>query len=290
MAASMERVLLLPSLVKYMDLETLKALILVSKESHKQCLQFDEVGYWAAVCTAFAVAKGLYMPPTDSVKNARKFFFEELWVARHKWAPLPDAEDPDSGDQQQQVPARFTEFKIRVGCRFRPGTRGQGNMCLPLHQFLRVKREAKAAAEAAAAAKGEGGKDSVPPVLIGETDPAEFLDPFLGTLMREPVLLESSGQVRTCVYSNRDAFALALLLTSAAFSPVRPSDLRPRARRAVHLARREGPFQRAAAHAGHAAAAAGPGGAHRRVPAEEGRRRRERGRGGGQVAHRGRCR
>jgi hypothetical protein len=67
-------------------------------------------------------------------------------------------------------------------------------MCLPLHQFLRVKREAKAAAEAAAAAKGEGGKDSVPPVLIGETDPAEFLDPFLGTLMREPVLLESSGQ------------------------------------------------------------------------------------------------
>ena len=187
-----ELVLLLS--VKYLDLDTLLALVVLSKETHKQCVTRDSVGYWAALCGAFAVAKGLYMPAAETVSNPRKFFFEELWVARHKWALASDAaEDDANNNNNNNNPARFTEFKIRVGCRFRPGARGQGNMCLPLHQFLRVKREAKAAAAAAAAAKDQDEGNST--VLIGESDPAEFLDPFLGSLMREPVLLESSGQV-----------------------------------------------------------------------------------------------
>jgi hypothetical protein len=32
-------------------------------------------------------------------------------------------------------------------------------------------------------------------ILVGQKDPEEFLDPFLETLMKEPVLLTSSGRI-----------------------------------------------------------------------------------------------
>lgn len=175
-------ILTLPDVVKYLDVDTLKVFILVSKESARHVdSKNDSIGYWYAICRSFAYEKGLYMPSTDGsginvLKNPRKYFFDELYVARFKWVT----------DSSTATDGCLHEFKIKVGCRFRPGVRGNQNMCLPLHQFLRVKREANAKA-----AKAKQGHN----LLLGEEDPIEFVDPFLGSLMRDPVLLESSGKI-----------------------------------------------------------------------------------------------
>merc|ERR1711991_1054386 len=66
-------------------------------------------------------------------------------------------------------------FKIEVGCRFRPGERVNKNLVVPLHQFLKVRRQKAADTKT---------------FCVGEADPEEYLDPFLKTLMRDPVKLK----------------------------------------------------------------------------------------------------
>ena len=169
----------IPELIQLLDYETLKHFVVICKATNAQVSTTtktaDGVSYWFAVCRSFAYAKGLYMPSKGAhiiKKHPRNYYFDELVVARHKWETQTDV-------------VRYHEFKIKVGCRFRPGVRGQQNMCLPLHQFLKVKRKA---------AKDKQ-EDNNNQLLVGEEDPPEYLDPFLGSLMREPVLLTSSGKI-----------------------------------------------------------------------------------------------
>ena len=169
----------IPELIQLLDYETLKHFVVICKATSAQVSTTtktaDGVSYWWAVCRSFAYAKGLYLPSEGThilKKHPRNYYFDELVVARHKWETQTDV-------------VRYHEFKIKVGCRFRPGVRGQQNMCLPLHQFLKVKRKA---------AKDKQ-EDNNNQLLVGEEDPQEYLDPFLGSLMREPVLLTSSGKI-----------------------------------------------------------------------------------------------
>lgn len=171
----------IPELIQLLDYETLKHFVVICKATSAQVSATtktaDGVSYWWAVCRSFAYAKGLYLPSEGAhilKKHPRNYYFDELVVARHKWET-----------QSEQHVVRYHEFKIKVGCRFRPGVRGQQNMCLPLHQFLKVKRKA---------AK-EKQEDNNNQLLVGEEDPQEYLDPFLGSLMREPVMLTSSGKI-----------------------------------------------------------------------------------------------
>lgn len=81
------------------------------------------------------------------------------------------------------------EYKIKVANRFRPGVIQSDKVCLPLHQFLKVKRHQKAQQESTEQAKSDS------ELLVGEHDPEEFVDPLLGTLMKDPVLLTTSNKI-----------------------------------------------------------------------------------------------
>eukprot|EP00607_Mallomonas_marina_P010567 CAMPEP_0182422368 /NCGR_PEP_ID=MMETSP1167-20130531/8037_1 /TAXON_ID=2988 /ORGANISM="Mallomonas Sp, Strain CCMP3275" /LENGTH=647 /DNA_ID=CAMNT_0024600377 /DNA_START=372 /DNA_END=2315 /DNA_ORIENTATION=+ len=70
--------------------------------------------------------------------------------------------------------------------RFRPGKRVKNSLALPLHQYLKVQRQ-KLQAD-----KEMGDKSGI---IVGEKDPEKFLDPFMRTLMREPVRLKPSGGI-----------------------------------------------------------------------------------------------
>jgi hypothetical protein len=59
----------------------------------------------------------------------KKFFFNTLLPAKNKWGEIENS-------------ALTTQtFKIEVMCRFRPGLRNKKNLVVPLHQFLKVKRQ-----------------------------------------------------------------------------------------------------------------------------------------------------
>ena len=181
-AADRLEILFLPSLVKFLDLQTLTIFPFLCKASVNHVNKSrDEIGYWLACCHAFVHMNGLFMRPDEGVlaKSSRKYFFDELWIAKQKWQ-YNNENDVNSSTCIQT-------FKIKVSCRFRPGSRGHHNMCLPLHQFLKVRREARA--------KEKSQSIETSDLLVGEADPVEYLDPFLGYLMREPVLLLSSGKI-----------------------------------------------------------------------------------------------
>lgn len=172
-------ILLLPYVIKFLDFSTLKTFPFICKTTKKYVDQSsDEIGFWLSCCNSFAYHKGLFMRQDEGslLKNTRKYFFDELFIAKKKWQ---FHEEDDSSN--------IHTFKIKVSCRFRPGNRSQGNMCLPLHQFLKVRREARAKE------KETSKNENDCSLFVGEADPIEFLDPFLKTIMREPVLLLSSG-------------------------------------------------------------------------------------------------
>ena len=82
------------------------------------------------------------------------------------------------------------------------GSIGDEKVCLPLRQFLKVKKSqlstsVKSTEEASVSDNNNNnnnnsGKNNL---LIGDSDPEAFVDPFLGVLMREPVLLTSSQMI-----------------------------------------------------------------------------------------------
>jgi len=129
----------------------------------------DKIGFWQALCHSFCVENGLYAIPEVlfSGNINRKFFFDTLYPARNKWSTSEVSH----------------AFKIEVACRFRPGDRSSKNLVVPLHQFLKVRRKQQTTLSAS--------KD----YAVGLEDPEEFLDPFLKTLMRDPVRLTTSGGI-----------------------------------------------------------------------------------------------
>jgi hypothetical protein len=177
----LQEALLLPNVVAFVDFKTLARYSEINKTVYKAVINTPEdMGYWQSMCLSFAASRGLYSRidyATFEVQNIRKYFFDELWTARNKWCATDAIDTAD-----RPFKSNLQTFRVRVSCRFRPGERGQQGVCLPLHQFLKVKRQMKKASET-----------NERPLLVGEVDPEEFCDPFLGSLMREPVLLTSSG-------------------------------------------------------------------------------------------------
>mmetsp|Transcript_25467 Transcript_25467/g.42490 ORF Transcript_25467/g.42490 Transcript_25467/m.42490 type:complete len:864 (+) Transcript_25467:35-2626(+) len=148
----------------------------------------EEVGYWKTVSNAFLFYAGIYSHvtgPKIQRMDYKKYFFDHLWNSRNKWT----TDGSDLNDNQS--------YRIKVASRFRPGVMKSDKVCLPLHQFLKVKRHQKALrmkmdseSEKNAAMKSNG-ED----LFVGEKDPEEFLDPFLGNLMKDPVLLKPSQRI-----------------------------------------------------------------------------------------------
>ena len=207
-------VLLKPQTLQMLDFPTLvrlnelcREIQIVFKTNPESC------GLWNAHCISFCNYRGLYSPYladmeaksiSDVEKQQReedkssnqmhakvgsndfafKYFHSELWLARKKWTS--SVSDSDAKPEKEE------EFKIKVACRFRPGKRGEQNMNLPLHQFLKLKRKQNLKAKTA---ESESANDGSVLILVGESDPVEFTDPFLGTLMRDPVMLKTSSKI-----------------------------------------------------------------------------------------------
>ena len=142
----------------------------------------EDIDYWRTLCNAYCLYAGVYSysaTASNVYMDYKKYFFSELWAIKGKWAV--NAETGTSSGQ---------EYKILVANRFRPGVISSDKVCLPLHQFLKVKRHQNALKNGSNDLKG-GSSD----ILVGEADPEEFVDPLLGTLMKDPVLLTTSQRV-----------------------------------------------------------------------------------------------
>ena len=139
----------------------------------------DSIGYWGAMCHSFAVNRGLYIRQNASITGTRKEFFSRIYPLNSKW-------HVDDNDEAQV-------FRINVSARFRPGEHGGSSFVLPLHQFLQIRRKQQQERDAKKAAHNDQDKDDKASddsgCLIGAPDPKEFLDPFSGVLLRQPVLL-----------------------------------------------------------------------------------------------------
>lgn len=139
---------------------------------------------WAAACSSLSAEAGLWLPKGAhaslgvGAKAWKKLFFEYLFPSRNKWAAPADSAVTQQG------------FKIQVAVRFRPGERGTSALALPLHQFLKLKREQ--------ARKLAGAVGAAPARLtnaLGDAPPDEFTDAITGAVMRDPVRFPSSGAV-----------------------------------------------------------------------------------------------
>lgn len=162
-------VLHLPGVLQCMDFQSLIALPLLSKSFRKEWdHKKAENGYWNAMCSSVSAEYGLYCPKTF---ESATVLFTELWNARHKWNSSLSG---PATEHDEQI------FKINVACRFRPGQRSDAKLALPLHQFLKLKRKQSTDTSS---------------VVVGEECPEEYLDPMLGTLMKDPVLLPTSNTV-----------------------------------------------------------------------------------------------
>jgi len=182
-AARTLKVLLFPELLPFVEIEQLVRHTELSKAFRELPQQ---TFFYVALCVSYAGLRGLWTPlllPNSDfpVSMAKKHLFEELLFSKQKWVHGVQEE----GQKQQQQ-----SFKVSVSARFRPGLRGEQSLNLPLHQFLKVRRhqqkEQKEVAETEA---------SPSPIVIGEQDPDQYVDPFLHALMRDPVLLTSSNGI-----------------------------------------------------------------------------------------------
>lgn len=177
-------ILLRPEVVQFVDFKGLPSLREVCKYFRDAIdTSPHKLGYWRAVCNSYCYYAGIYSPICCDAFNRtdhKRYFFTTIFTIRDKWA---------TSAQEQQHYAQ--EYKIKVDSRFRPGQLQNDKVCLPLHQFLKVKRHQRAQAAASSEAAVCQNND----VFVGEQDPEEFLDPLLGTLMKDPVLLMSSDRI-----------------------------------------------------------------------------------------------
>jgi uncharacterized protein YchJ len=168
-----------PEVVKFIDFKGLVYLREVSKFIHGLIEKSPEdLGFWKSMCNSYCFYAGIYSHSTSAEVmrlDYRKFFFTELWNVRNKW-------NTDGSELSLSL-----AYKIKVANRFRPGEIKNEKVFLPLHQFLKVKRFQKS--------EDCSNKHSEGQLFVGERDPEEFVDPFLGTLMKDPVKLASSEKI-----------------------------------------------------------------------------------------------
>lgn len=197
-------VLLLPPVLQLLEFEQVVRLKELNKTTYKELQENpQQYGYWNAMCLSLCALRRLYTPYllelTYMVKNhslssalVKKHFWKDLWPARKKWSIVAEEQPNEPMQDAQAKKDEEGEFKICVACRFRPGARNQNEMNLPLHQFLKLRRkETKLAKQL----ENNDAKDNSDKILVGEQDPVEFVDPFLNSLMRNPVLLTTSNRI-----------------------------------------------------------------------------------------------
>lgn len=163
-----------PAFLQFLDLKSLQNLIFLCKTSQKICLHEIKPSFFAALSHSFADYYGLYTLELESIlkNDPVKYFNDEINIAKYKFKtqlPIPDSADETITNS----------FKINIHARFRPGVQQHQGVQLPLHQFLKVKRN----------------KINNDDFLVGTADPEEFIDPLLGCLMKQPVLLITSGKI-----------------------------------------------------------------------------------------------
>lgn len=159
-----------PNVLAFSDFRSLCRLFILSKNTHL-LLQKEgkQHGFWQACCNSFCFEAGLYSPMLikDDYLDFERHFIDELWGVKRKWGNLQE----------------LLNYKIRVSCRFRPGDISTERICLPLHQFLQIKR------------RQIDDEKRTTAIIVGRKEPEEFLDPILGTIMKDPVRLQTSGRV-----------------------------------------------------------------------------------------------
>ena len=160
-----------PELFYSLDVESLSKLVFLGKKFNEFIkIKGDTCGYWQACCCSVSKQHGLYIDEPRAFNGTRAFFFSDLWFARNKFDSTKGA---------------IASFKVQVASRFRPGDRTTNGIVVPLRQFLKVRRQQKSLQDE----KSSSG------VLVGTEDPENFLDPLLGTIMKDPVMLSTSGRV-----------------------------------------------------------------------------------------------
>ena len=172
-------VLLSPALLPFLSFVQLARWSELSKEYAFVIKNYStDIGYYEALSISFCGEQGLYYP---QMKNAKNYFFNDIWTSRLKWKSNEDQSD----------------FKIRVSSRISPGIRSNEKIELPLHQFLAVRRKQLKETQEQQQQEGEHGKTSnnAEAVFVGENIPPEYLDPLMGTLMTDPVRLPGSQRV-----------------------------------------------------------------------------------------------
>jgi hypothetical protein len=170
---------LVPELLFALPFDVLCKLPLICKSFAAAAKEKDDKHcYWHAMGHSFARHYGIYIN-ADRIVN-KSDFFAELWPLRTKWKVTLD------GELNETMLGNANSFKIQIASRFRPGPTPRENLNLPLHQFLKIKRKQL---------KEAGSAEAQGKPLVGSSDPEEFLDPMLGTLMKDPVRLKTSGQI-----------------------------------------------------------------------------------------------
>ena len=164
----------------FLDYTSLCQFSQVNRSIHDFLTQDKASGYWQAICNSFSVEKGLYSTADVFYSGgSRHFFFNTLFSAKDKWTEANTIVDGEEAASVSNID-KTQAFNIEVGCRFRPGDRMDRNLVVPLHQFLKVRRQKAVETNS---------------FCVGEADPEEYLDPFLKTLMRDPVKLSTSDRI-----------------------------------------------------------------------------------------------
>lgn len=175
--------LIFPEVLKYVDFDSMLTLQCVSKSLYNRILNAsDSLYYWSILCDNYARKYGLYHQTVYklNIGDAKRHIMVDLYPSRHKWRVESDR-------------ASAKNFKVRTMCRFRPGGSSSGKVLLPLHQFLKIRREnQKKALENPQGIESNSSNNSS---KFGQQVPERYLDPILGIIMKEPVQLTPSGKV-----------------------------------------------------------------------------------------------
>lgn len=183
MSATICDFLLFPTVQEFLTFDELLALQLINHTFHKRIHNGSACdGYWHNLCINYAKKYGLYHHSMRLDGDAAKqHLLGELLPLRHKWRLTEENKTSEN-------------FKVRTMCRFRPGSSCSGKVLLPLHQFLKLRRD-KLAQQTENNGSCEDTRKECENALakFGRSVPEEFLDPILGTTMKEPVLLTGLG-------------------------------------------------------------------------------------------------
>ena len=179
--------LFFPPVLEYLPFSSLSCLPQICRSFYERTQSNRESGgYWQYLCVNFAKRHGLYHHCVrgGSVRGAaaaKLHIKHDLLPLRHKWL---------TGAKAAQV----QRFRVRTMCRFRPGTAASGRVLLPLHQFLKLRRERLQQLYEASDGNRNSENCNTSIATFGKQFPEEFVDAISGTVMKEPVRLSGASE------------------------------------------------------------------------------------------------